>query len=152
MQHKEQLAGEEGRIHAAIVPAMNEPRGNRFQSLFLDCPMVAILPPKHELTRCFTKDIDAKAFSGAAAHSFARVGAWLCRPTKKCSRDRSVQPFEDASCDGVRNLLGLVAAGYGRRFFLKSLSAMSPVRMPDHYSTSADVRVLPLREPVPRFR
>jgi hypothetical protein len=43
MQHKEQLAGEEGRIHAAIVPAMNEPRGNRFQSLFLDCPMVAIL-------------------------------------------------------------------------------------------------------------
>ena len=49
IQHKEQLAPlEEGRIHPAIVPAMNEPRENRFQSHFLNCPMVAILPPKLE--------------------------------------------------------------------------------------------------------
>ncbi|HEY0793520.1 MAG TPA: LysR substrate-binding domain-containing protein [Chthoniobacterales bacterium] len=145
MQRKEQLAAlEEGRIHAGIFPAMNEPRGRRFQSLLLlQCRVVAILPPNHELTGRFRKDIDAQALSGQPllVPSPEQDPGYADR----LKNVRAVVPFSPAhiqAVDGIRNLLGLVAAGYGIAVLPEVAVAPAP----------SEVRVLPLRAPVPKFK
>jgi DNA-binding transcriptional LysR family regulator len=144
MQRKEQIAAlEKGRIHAGIFPAVNEPRGRRFQSFLLfQCPVLAILPPKHELTRRFSKDIDAKALSGQRllVPSPDHAPGYADR----LKNVRAAVPFTPASIqpvDGLRNLLGLVAAGYGVAILPEAAVSPAP----------GNVRVLPLRAPVPKF-
>ena len=126
-----------------IFPAINEPKGRRFQSLLLhQCPVVVILPAKHKLIRRFRKDIDAKALSGypLLVPSPEHAPGYADR----LKNVRAAVPFTPASIqavDGVRNLLGLVAAGYGVAILPEA--AVIPV--------SNDIRVRPLRAPVPKF-
>jgi DNA-binding transcriptional LysR family regulator len=145
MQRKEQLVAlAEGRIHAGFFPALNEPRGRRFESLLLlECPVVAILPPNHELTRRFEKDIDARALNGQPllVPSPESAPGYI----ERLQNVQAAAPFTPAHIqpvDDLRNLYGLVTAGYG----VAILPAVAVAPLP------SDVRVLPLRAPVPKFK
>lgn len=94
------------------------------------------------LIRRFSKDIDAKALS--------RYPLLVPSPehapgyADRLKNVRAAVPFTPASIqavDGIRNLLGLVAAGYG----VAILPEVAVTPAPN------DVCVRPLRAPVPKF-
>lgn len=144
MQRWEQLrALEEGRIHAGIFPNTDEPRDRRFQSHpLLQCPIVAILPRSHELTDHFRGDIDARALSGypLLVPSPEKDPGYADR-LKNVLAAAPFTPARIQTVDGINNLLGLVAAGYG-------LAVLPEVAVPPE---PGELRVLPLRAPVPKL-
>lgn len=106
---------QEGRIHVGMFPDLGEPLDRHFQRQPLfSCPMVAVLPARHKLAKVSKSDLSVTALKNetilvpAARTSpgyFDRLNQ-LCAVTH--FTPAAIQPAE-----GLHNLLGLVAAGYG---------------------------------------
>jgi DNA-binding transcriptional LysR family regulator len=116
MDRAEQLAAlREGRIHLGIAPDLGMPLEWRFQSQsLLTCQMVAVLPAGYAFADDSASEVDLEALAGQTLLSpsqetspgYAQRLAQLCAATD--FRPTAIHPV-----DGLENILGMVAAGYG---------------------------------------
>lgn len=147
MERAAQLAAlREGRIHVGIYPDLSLPRDRQFQTqpLFA-CPMVAVLPPDHPQVDTVggADELDLRTLAGdtvliPASDYSPGYGERL----EVTCRSVNFAPAATHPVEGVPNLLGMVAAGYG-------VALLPEVLVQGLVPTC---RLRPLRAPVPPFR
>lgn len=119
MERTEQLAAlREGRIHLGLFPCLGAPLDPGLDSLLVwSCPMVAVLPAGHALAEK-SKDrghgMDIRSLMDEVLIILSPEGS----PgyVERLDQIRAAADFHPASvrpADGVENVLGMVAAGYG---------------------------------------
>ena len=118
MGRTEQLAAlHEGRIHVGIYPDLFTPQDRQFQSQALfACPMVVVLPPRHPLAG------KEHAQDELDIHELTEETVLIPAPEyspgyqERLEHTCTAAHFTPAAMhpvEGVPNLLGMVAAGYG---------------------------------------
>jgi DNA-binding transcriptional LysR family regulator len=116
MNRPMQLAAlREGRIHAGIFPDLGAPLDRDFQSMPLfSCPMVAVLPIEHPLTKEGNGSIDVNRLAdlNLLIASPETAPGYVERLSALCAA-ANFTPSITQSVEGTANLLGMVAAGYG---------------------------------------
>lgn len=145
MKRNEPLAAlREGRIHVGIFPDLGEPLDRCFQRQPLfSCPMIAVLPAQSRFARNPKGSIQVTALNDETLllpSAQASPGYF-----DRLSQLRALTNFAPAatqSAEGLHNLLGMVAAGYG--------IAILPEVLLD--SSHPGVVLRRLRAPVPLFR
>ncbi len=116
MKRNEPLAAlHEGRIHVGIFPDLGERLDQEFRSQPLfSCAMVALLPAGHKLVRDGQATISVKALSADTLIVPSRHGSpgYFDRLNQLCALTH-FSPAAMEPAEGLPNLLGMVAAGYG---------------------------------------
>ncbi|WP_291702791.1 LysR family transcriptional regulator [Bradyrhizobium sp.] len=136
----------DGHVHVGIYPNLSVPRDRQFQTqpLFA-CPMVAVLPPGHPQAnndhKSDTLDLHALADDTVLIPAQNYSPGYDERLEVTC-RAVGFTPAATHPVEGVPNLLGMVAAGYGVALLPEVLvQGLAPL-----------CRTRPLRAPVPPFR
>jgi DNA-binding transcriptional LysR family regulator len=116
MTRGEQLAAlREGKIHLGIYPDLGALLDCRFgsQPLF-SCPMVVVLPADHDLAQDVTTEIEVKALVGMTlvTPSLEDSPGYFERLNQLCAFAHFT-PAALCPVNGLGNVLGMVAAGYG---------------------------------------
>lgn len=116
MKRNEPLAAlREGRIHAGIFPDLDEPLDREFQSQPLfSCPMVVVLPRGHQLARRDNSPINIRTLSEETLiiPSKRASPGYFDRLSHLCAK-APFTPAATESAEGMHNILGMIAAGYG---------------------------------------
>ncbi|MBE7159300.1 MAG: LysR family substrate-binding domain-containing protein, partial [Rhodospirillales bacterium] len=119
MERAEQLVAlREGRIHLGLFPCLGEPLEPSLDALLVwSCPMVAVLPPGHFLTKkdkVRTRSLDIQALAGETLIVLSSEGSpgYMERLEHICAT-ADFHPAFVRPVDGSENVLGMVAAGYG---------------------------------------
>ena len=136
------LALREKRIHLGIFPDLGVPLDSRFESHpIFSCPMVAVLPPRHELASTSAElDLHALANETLLLPSSDATG-YFARLDQLCAA-AGFTPAATQEVIGVENILGMVAAGYGVAIFPEVLVS----------GAERTWKFRPLGSPVPPFR
>ncbi len=116
MKRNQPLAAlSEGRIHVGIFPDLGEPLDREFQAQPLfSCPMVAVLPARHKLVRDAKPNIGVEALAAETLIVPSTHGSpgYFDRLQQLFARTH-FNPVSTQAAEGLHNLLGMVAAGYG---------------------------------------
>ena len=129
------------RIHLGIFPDLGVPADSRFDALpIFSCPMVAVLPPRHELAADATElNVEALAKETLLVPSATATG-YFARLDQLCAAV-GFTPAATQEVIGLDNILGMVAAGYGVAIFPEVLVS----------AAERTWKIRPLAPPVPPF-
>lgn len=145
MKRGEPLAAlREGRIHLGIFPDLGEPLDSQFQSQALfSCPMVAVLPPTHKLAKVTTNEIAIEKIAGETLliPSTQDSPGYFDQLNQLCAIAHFT-PAATQAAEGLHNLMGMIAAGYG--------VAILPEVLVSSFGSTCAIRRL--RAPVPKLQ